>query len=132
MSANAVVPFYREGYLSPFVESVTRHARASRADSTLRGYLADWRDFEFWCLRHRLERLPASPATVAAYVSACADGGKVKAGSIQRRVSTIAAMHTAAGFDSPTVSARVKLTVAGVRCTLGVTAHRLRGGVQTF
>jgi integrase len=35
-------------------------------------------------------------------------------------VSAIAAMHTAAGLDSATVSAEVKLTLAGVRRTLGV------------
>jgi site-specific recombinase XerD len=120
VSAAAVIPYQPAGDLAPFVESVTKYARASRAESTLRGYRSDWRDFGFWCLRHRLQSLPAAPATVAAYVSACADGGKLKAGSIQRRVSAIAAMHTASGFNSPTTSAEVKLTLAGVRRTLGV------------
>jgi site-specific recombinase XerD len=106
--------------LAPFVESVTRYARASRAESTLRGYRSDWRDFEHWCLRHRLESLPATPATVAAYISACADLGKLKARSIQRRVSAIAAFHQVHGYTSPTSSAEVKLTVAGIRRTLGV------------
>jgi site-specific recombinase XerD len=115
-----VVRFDPGAALAPFVESVTRYARASRADSTLRGYRSDWRDFEFWCLRHRLQSLPAAPATVAAYLSACADGGKLKAGSIQRRVSAIAAFHQVHGHASPTSSAEVRLTVAGIRRTLGV------------
>ncbi|HWF08030.1 MAG TPA: site-specific integrase [Bryobacteraceae bacterium] len=122
MSAAAVIPFQRESStaLQIFVESVTRYARASRAESTLRGYRSDWSDFEHWSLRHRLQPLPAAPATLAAYISACADFGKLKAGSIQRRASAIAAMHTAAGFDSPTSSPEARLTLAGIRRTLGV------------
>lgn len=119
MSA-AVIPFEPGAALAPFVDSVARYARASRAESTLRGYRSDWADFQRWCQRHSLESLPADPATVAAYISACADRGDLKAGSIQRRVSSIAAFHTSNGFASPTVSAEVKLTIAGVRRTLGV------------
>jgi site-specific recombinase XerD len=118
---SAVIPF--EGTaaaLAPFVESVTRYARASRAESTLRRYRSDWADFQRFCQRNWLDSLPAAPATVAAYISACADGGKLKAGSIQRRVSAIAAFHQVHGDMSPTSSAEVKLTLAGVRRTLGV------------
>ncbi len=116
--------------LTLFVDSVRKYAQASRAPNTLRGYRSDWRDFEHWCLRHRLEALPAAPATVAAYISASADLGRLKAGSIQRRVSAIAAMHTVSGYDSPTLSAEARLTLAGVRRTLG-TAQQGKAPVLT-
>ena len=60
---------------------------------------ADW---------HRLDSLPATPETVARYISDRAKGGKLKAGSIQRRVSAIAAFHQTKGLDSPTSSGQVK------------------------
>jgi site-specific recombinase XerD len=120
MSA-AIIPFEGTGAaLAPFVESVTRYARASRAESTLGGYRSDWADFQRFCRQNWLESLPAAPATVAAYLSACADGSKLKAGSIQRRVSAISAFHQVHDCTSPTSSAEVKLTLAGIRRTLGV------------
>jgi site-specific recombinase XerD len=120
MSAAEVVTFDHASGLIPFVESVRRYATASRAESTLRGYRSDWADFQRFCRLHWLDNLPAAPATVAAYISECADSGKLKAGSIQRRVSAIAAFHQVHGDISPTSSAEVKLTLAGVRRTLGV------------
>jgi integrase len=44
----------------------------------------------------------------------------LKAGSVSRRVSAIAAVHTSAGHDSPTTKAAVKLCLAGIRRALGV------------
>jgi site-specific recombinase XerD len=119
MTETAVVLVQSETALIPFAESVRRYAQASRAESTLRGYRSDWKDFATWCLRHWLDSLPAAPSTVAAYISACADRGDLKAGSIQRRVSAIAAFHAVAGHDSPTANVEVKLTLAGIRRTLG-------------
>jgi integrase len=116
---SSLIPFDQGAALAPFVESVTRYARASRAESTLRGYRSDWADFQNWARLNWLVSLPAAPATVAAYISACADRGDLKAGSIQRRVSAISAFHTAHGVPSPTTSAEVRLTLAGVRRTLG-------------
>jgi site-specific recombinase XerD len=102
------------------LERVASYVHASRAASTLRGYRADWRDFESWCHEHGATSLPAAPTTVASYISAVADRG-LKVGSIQRRISAIAAAHTAAGHDSPpTASAAVRLCMAGIRRTLGV------------
>jgi site-specific recombinase XerC len=43
----------------------------------------------------------------------------LKAGSIARRVSAISQAYQAAGVDSPTVKASVKLTLGGIRRALG-------------
>src|SRR5689334_7890485 len=100
MSAAAIAPIRPESAVAPLIESVRRYARASRAESTLRGYRADWSDFVNWCEYNGSTCLPAAPATVAAYISNCADRGNLKAGTIQRRLSAIAAFHTSHGHGS--------------------------------
>jgi hypothetical protein len=119
------------GYLvpSPSLEQVREFIRASKAESTLRGYQSDWRQFVEWCkARHRPQTkqnsadvrntviseehtvlntvegeaaicpLPALPETVAAFVADCA--GRLKVGSIQRRLNAIAEAHKAVGLES--------------------------------
>jgi len=108
------------GQLIPFeLERVEAYVRASRADSTIRGYRTDWADFQRWCGERGAQPLPAAIETVAAYITSVADSGR-KVGTIQRRLAAIAAAHTTAGHDSPTSKAGVKLTMAGIRRTLGV------------
>ena len=118
MSAAALVPF-EESQLATLDDSVREYAQASRAASTLRGYHADWKDFTAWCDWHRLDSLPATPETVARYISDRAKGGKLKAGSIQRRVSAIACFHQTKGLTSPTSSGQVKFIIGGIRRKLG-------------
>jgi len=98
-------------------EQVREYIRASKAENTLRGYTADWRDFCAWCEGHGLSPLPATPESVAAYIAECA--GRLKVGSIQRRLNAIAEAHKATGLESPTHSAMVRNTMKGIRRTLG-------------
>lgn len=106
------------GMLASFAPRVQEYARASRSTNTLRGYKSDWAHFTAWCAGIGFPSLPALPETIAAYITTVADSG-LKAGSIQRRVSSIAANHTASGFDSPTAKAAVRLTLAGIRRKIG-------------
>ena len=117
--AAALVPVPTETALAPFLVRARDYIHKSRAASTLRGYQNDFRDFSEFCEQHGLCKMPAGPETVCSYLSCCADSG-LKAGSIQRRVSAIAAAHTAAGYDSPTTKAAVRLCLAGIRRELGV------------
>lgn len=119
MTTELVPVATNQAVLMQFAPRVMEYALASRSENTLRGYRSDWRDFEGWCARHGFASLPAHPDTVAAYLSAMADSG-LKSGSIQRRVSSISANHVSCGYDSPTVKASVKLTLAGIRRKLGV------------
>jgi integrase len=54
---------------------------------------------------------------VAAYIAECA--GRLKPGSIQRRLNAIAEAHKAAGLESPTHTAIVANTMKGIRRTMG-------------
>jgi site-specific recombinase XerD len=101
----------------PSLEQVHEYIRASKAESTLRGYQSDWREFCAWCEGHGLCPLPASPETVAPYIAECA--GRLKVGSIQRRLNAIAEAHKAAGTESPTHHAMVANTMKGIRRTKG-------------
>lgn len=91
--------------------------RASKAESTLRGYRTDWREFCQWCKAHDVCRLPALPQSVAAYIAECA--GRLKVGSIQRRLNAIAEAHKVVGLESPTHSPMVANTMKGIRRVKG-------------
>jgi site-specific recombinase XerD len=104
----------------PITEQVREFIRASKAENTLRGYQSDWRDFCAWCESHGLSPLPAVPETVAAYIAECA--GRLKVGSIQRRLNAIAEAHKAVGAESPTHHTIVVNTMKGIRRTLGTAA----------
>ena len=106
----------------PSLDRAREFARHSKAESTLRGYRADWRDFCAWCERNGQRALPASPESVAAYIAECA--GRLKVGSIQRRLNAIAEAHKATGLDSPTSSGMVRNTLKGIKRTLGTAAEQ--------
>src|SRR6202140_844818 len=104
----------------PSLDQAREFARHSKAENTVRGYRSDWRDFCSWCERNRQRPLPASPETVAAYIAECA--GRLKVGSIQRRLNAIAEAHKAVGLDSPTAAGIVRNTLKGIKRTLGTAA----------
>ncbi len=62
--------------------------------------------------------LPATPEVVAAFIAECA--GRLKVGSVQRRLNAIAEAHKAMGLESPTHNATVRNTMKGIRRTKGV------------
>jgi integrase len=102
------------------LDQAREFARLSKAENTLRGYRADWRDFCAWCEGHELCPLPAPPEVVASYIADCA--GRLKVGSIQRRLNAITEAHKAMGLESPTSAGIVKNTLKGIRRTLGTAA----------
>ena len=65
-------------YRPPSLDQVWEYIRASKAENTLRGYRADWREFCAWCETRDFCALPASPEAVAAYIAECAVRLKVK------------------------------------------------------
>ncbi len=106
----------------PFLNNALEFARRSKAENTLRGYRADWRDFCQWCDQGHLVALPATPEAVAAYIADCAQ--RLKVGSIQRRLNAIAEAHKAMGVESPTLAGIVRNTFKGIKRTLGTAANQ--------
>ena len=74
--------------------------------------------FRTWCEERQLGALPASPATVAAFLAHEASRN-VKASTIGRRTAAIRYAHKLAGLATPTDDELVKATVRGIRRTLG-------------
>jgi integrase len=105
---------------SPSLDQVREFIRASKAESTVRGYQNDWREFCKWSEGHAVCPLPALPESVAAYIAECA--GRLKVGSIQRRLNAIAEAHKALALVSPTHSGLVRSTLKGIRRTKGTAA----------
>jgi len=88
--------------------------------NTLRALLADQRVFGAFCDQHGVTDLPATPATVAAFVRAMA--ATKKPASIRRYLSSIAHKHRAAQALDPTKADAVVLAVKAL--------HRAEGRAQ--
>lgn len=73
------------------------HPAAGPAESTVRARNSDWSLFADWCRARDRTALPASPATVRAFL----DEMPATAVSMRRRASTIARCHRDAGFADP-------------------------------
>jgi integrase len=95
------------------------YIRAAKADATLRAYRADWRHFESWCQEAGFSALPAVPETVALYLSAF--GGRLKAATLTRRLTSINKVHQAAGHPAPASMQHLAVgeTLKGIRRTHG-------------
>jgi site-specific recombinase XerC len=95
-------------------------ARRAKSDNTRRAYRAGVRAWCAWCETHALAPLPARPADVAAflaaqrYVSADSEEKPLAANTLKLRLAAIAYLHYLAGLPSPTTTAVVTETFAGL------------------
>ena len=107
--------------LSPAdIAATLRFAAASKAANTKLAYAADWADFVAWCGERGAQPLPCPPGLLCGYLSALATRG-LRASTIRRRASGIAAIHRQAGHEMPpTNSEAVKQVLRGIRRSLGV------------
>ena len=101
-----------------------RYVLAARSEATRRAYASDWAHFTTWCGRQVDEHgqpftaLPASAQSVALYLAEHAPIHKVV--TLIRRCSAISAIHQAADLPSPTTTALVRTTLAGIRRVHGI------------
>ena len=105
------------GPLAEIADRASEFIHNSKSKNTIRAYRADWEHFEFWCRVHGRISLPATPDTVALYVTDLA--ASLKSATITRRISAISQAHQIAGMESPTRAAKVRLVLAGIQRTLG-------------
>jgi len=89
-----------------------------RAESTRKAYQRDWKYFSEWCVFHGHEPLPASPETVALYLTESAQ--LYRPVTLGRRLASISVAHQTAGFSSPIGNIVVRDTLAGIRRVHGV------------
>jgi Phage integrase, N-terminal SAM-like domain len=84
--------------LTHALTSAAGYALSENADATRRAYRADIRRFSTWCEAVGAIALPATPATVAAYLAALADL-RLRVPTISRRAAAIAYAHKLASFE---------------------------------
>jgi len=145
--AGAVIVLDQVTSLEPFLpqlaaddrDRVDAYVARASADATLRAYKSDWRLFCAWCGENGYCPLPATPATVAAFMTLLAERGFVPAeprrtkrgkmlprkepaplgrATIGRRLAAIVFAHRAADVEPPTTqpdAARLEKAMRGIR-----------------
>jgi site-specific recombinase XerD len=108
------------GPLADVADRAAEFIQQSKAANTVRAYRADWTHFVTWCQARSQSPLPATPETVALYITDLARTRKP--GTLTRRLSAISQAHQIAGVESPTKAAKVRLVLAGIRRTKGTAA----------
>ena len=102
------------------LDTLTPDARArvgsaladARSPNTRRTYRAQWQRFAAWCERHGRAGLPASPATVADYLTNRATAAKTA--TVRLSAAAIGAAHRAAGQPDPTATPIVRDSMRGI------------------
>jgi integrase len=85
--------------LEPMRIKAAGYMTNSRSLNTHYAYAGDWFRFAAWCRQHGLSALPATPATVALYITSLAD--RLKVSSILRNMAVIGKGHQVEGHPSP-------------------------------
>jgi site-specific recombinase XerD len=111
------LPFERER------ESARRYAGKAKADSTIRGYKADFEAFTTWCRARGLAWMPATSETVILHISWLADDGK-SVSTIGRRLAGIAYVHKLGRYPNPCRNDDLAEVLGGIRRTIGTAPKR--------
>jgi len=93
------------------------------AGETMRAYKSRLSAFASWCESAGRSALPASPATVAAYLESLESAGK-SAATISQVVAAISKLHKVQGLENPCLSEVVKAARKAARRRLGVAPHQ--------
>lgn len=80
--------------------------------ATIKGYQADFRAFEEWCLEQNKVALPSDVKTVCAFIEA---QGKIKSpATVRRRIFSIRKVHTLLSLQDPTCDECIKISMRRV------------------
>ena len=110
------------------VDACVAAARGAISDNTERALRSDLRIYAAWCGGRGVAAVPASPATVAAFVDEMA---KARApATVRRYVSSIAAAHRAVGRGRTVKSAAVRLALQRMHRAKG--CRQAQAGGLTF
>ena len=118
----ALVPFDGAEIALPadLIDRAKDYAREALSEATRRSYALWWRVFSGWCERRGRQALPASPETVAAWLTALADGADagtrkpLKRGSINVALSAVTMAHRTAGHAFDRKHRVISMTWSGI------------------
>ena len=100
------------GSIDDLSDELARFEKKALPENTRRAYANDWKDFRIWCARRSRVALPATPETVALYLTARSRTHKVS--SLSRRLTVIGKVHRAWGKQSPATDERVRRAWRGI------------------
>jgi site-specific recombinase XerD len=89
------------------------------AGSTKRKYQSHTKHFGNWCRKHNLISLPATPETIALYLTDRANEG-CKVSTLSQAMAAIKAAHELTDHENPCDSKKLKIVWQGIRRELGV------------
>lgn len=98
-------------------------ASLSLSPSTKKNYLSDFSIFAVWCEKMGYTYLPASTETISQFL---ADLTGRKYSSIARMLTSISRVHQIAGYNSPTISNKIKMVLKGLRRELGISSEQTK------
>jgi site-specific recombinase XerD len=111
------------------LELASDFAKASKAKSTQAAYSSDFRIFDAWARQRGLSSLPATPATVCAFLAAQTGLGK-RASTLGRRLAAIGYFHRLANEPSPVGDETIKATLSGIRRSIGAAPVRKKAATS--
>jgi site-specific recombinase XerD len=117
--------------LTTLADQAQRFAENAKAKNTINAYQSDWQQFAVWCASHTLPSMPATPETIALYVTSLANDG-AKVSTITRRLAATSKVHQASKHESPCAMkhAVVKEVLDGIKRTVG-TAQTAKAALLT-
>lgn len=104
-------------HVAAFEEKARAYAEQAKASNTRRAYQSDFADFTAWCEEAGAASLPASPATLLAYLIQRAETLTVS--TLQRRLVAIREAHRYAGFEIDTNGVAFRDAWRGLRRSKG-------------
>jgi len=110
----AAVKTPNDGTLAAAHDAARTYRSRAKADNTRAAYRSAVRAWCAWCAAHGRAALPGSPADVAAFLATGRDAGQA-GNTLKLRAAALRFLHRAAGLPSPTDTAEVSETMAGIR-----------------
>jgi integrase len=106
------------GELAGLLAAAAGLVGAARAANTRTAYASDWARFAGWCAQRDLPALPATPATLGAYLTAAVTevaGPAYVPATLARWVAAVNFTHRQAGHPAPGAHPHVGELLAGIR-----------------
>jgi integrase len=124
-ASSALVPLPHDGgdvaLPDELLSRAKDYAKEALAARTRKAYAYWWRTFSGWCRSHRRQALPASPETVAAWLTAPADGAgtgrPLARSSINQALAAVTKAHRAGGHVFDRKHPAIAMTWAGISRT---------------
>ena len=102
-------------------DETINNLQSSKSVNTLRAYKSDFKDFNFFCLKHGLQSIPSSPNTVSIYLTNLSKSGS-KISTLRRRLVSIGVVHKLKGHYLDTKHPIIVENLLGIK--------RVKGSIQ--